>query len=112
MNSLLSIHIYRYNNLWVFDDPDVGLVKEPFISGIDTMISHYVNLLQLDECGFTVIFSTSPFPEYHTELQWDYHSMDGNWYRSVELDFSGWLCPAMYLYFNDAPDKLFIKFMP
>ena len=38
MNSLNLIIPYRYEGMWVFDDPRVGLDKEPFVAGADTMI--------------------------------------------------------------------------
>ncbi len=38
MNSICAIHPYKYEGLWVFDDPHVGLVKEPFVAGADTII--------------------------------------------------------------------------
>ena len=34
----MSIYPYKFQGLWVFDDPAVGLHQEPFISGIDKMI--------------------------------------------------------------------------
>jgi hypothetical protein len=42
MNSLFVIAPYKYEGMWVFDDPAVGLSKEPFIAGIDTMIDKIV----------------------------------------------------------------------
>src|SRR5260370_25279546 len=38
VNALLPIAPYKYQGAWVFDDPAVGLSREPFIAGIDTMI--------------------------------------------------------------------------
>ena len=38
MNSLMVIVPYKHEGLWVFDDAAVGLSKEPFIAGIDTLI--------------------------------------------------------------------------
>ena len=37
-NALLVIQPYRSHGTWVFDDPAVGLVREPFVSGIPQMI--------------------------------------------------------------------------
>ena len=42
MNAIGVIVPYKYEGLWVFDDPAVGLVREPFVSGIDTMIDKLV----------------------------------------------------------------------
>jgi len=38
MNALLVITPYKYQSTCLFDDPAVGLLREPFIAGIDTMI--------------------------------------------------------------------------
>lgn len=41
-NSILIIAPYRYEGTWVFDDPNVGLVREPFVAGVPEMIDHLV----------------------------------------------------------------------
>ena len=33
--AVFTIFPYRHDSAWVFDDDRVGLVKEPFVSGID-----------------------------------------------------------------------------
>ena len=38
MNTLNVIVPYKWEGMWVFDDPRVGLSKEPFVSGADDMI--------------------------------------------------------------------------
>jgi hypothetical protein len=38
VNTLVAIYPYKYQGLWVFDDSRVGLVQEPFISGVDLII--------------------------------------------------------------------------
>ncbi len=38
MNVINVIEPYRHLDMWVFDDPRVGLAKEPFVGGADTMI--------------------------------------------------------------------------
>jgi hypothetical protein len=48
--------------MWVFDDARVGLVQEPFVSGADTWIDRVVADIPDAENGFTLIFSSSPFP--------------------------------------------------
>ncbi len=42
MNSLMVIAPYKYEGMWVFDDSAVGLYREPFVAGIDTMIDRLV----------------------------------------------------------------------
>ena len=36
--------------------------------------------------------------------------MDGNWYYSADLDAEGWLCPALFKYFDEAPEKIYAQF--
>jgi hypothetical protein len=35
-NSIIVIKPYKWEGLWVFDDANVRLVKEPFVGGADT----------------------------------------------------------------------------
>ena len=63
MNAINVIAPYKWHGMWVFDDPRVGLVQEPFIAGADTMIDRVVADIPDAEHGFTLIFSTTPFPD-------------------------------------------------
>ena len=62
MNSLFVIAPYKYEGMWVFDDPAVGLSKEPFIAGIDMMIDKVVVDIPNADKGFRAIFGAGPFP--------------------------------------------------
>jgi hypothetical protein len=42
MNSVMAIHPYKANGLWVFDDTAVGLRQEPFVAGADAIIERMV----------------------------------------------------------------------
>src|SRR6266567_1232369 len=70
MNSLFVIAPYKYEGMWVFDDPAVGLSKEPFIAGIDTMIDKVVASIPDADKGFRAIFSAAQFPRgrFQTEM--------------------------------------------
>jgi hypothetical protein len=78
-----AIHVivpYRHASTWVFDDPRVGLSQEPFVSGIPEMIDTMVANIPNAEKGF-------------------------RWADNGE----GWLCPALFLYFPEAPTHLYAK---
>jgi hypothetical protein len=62
MNAISVIAPYKYEGMWVFDDDRVGLVKEPFVSGIDTMIDRMVADIPHAANGFLLLFSATPFP--------------------------------------------------
>src|SRR6266481_4123521 len=106
MNAINVIAPYRHHGVWVFDDPRVGLVQEPFVAGADTMIDRVVAELPDAEHGFTMIFSSTPFPGHQYRLDWRRAEGGGNWYYAAELDMEGWLCPALHRYFPEAPERI------
>ncbi|MGH7971928.1 MAG: DUF6717 family protein [Limisphaerales bacterium] len=36
----------------------------------------------------------------------------GNWYFSPEFKIEGWLCPALFKYFDQAPTEIYVKAEP
>jgi hypothetical protein len=112
MNALVVIAPYKYQGTWVFDDPAVGLSREPFIAGIDTMIDKAVADIPNAEKGFRAIFSASPFPGANWKLEWRREESDGNWYYSDRFKMEGWLCPALLKYFATAPREIYVKIEP
>jgi len=107
MNAIGLIVPYKYEGMWVFDDPAVGLVREPFVSGIDVMIDKLVASIPEAEKGFRLLFSGSPFPGYTVKLEWRREEYGGNWYYSPQFEMEGWLCPALFKYFESAPRELY-----
>lgn len=108
-NSIMILQPYRDGGTWVFDDPRTGLVREPFVSGIPEMIDHLVNDIPDADKGFRMLFSAQPFPGYMMKVTWRRAERGGNWYYSEELDMEGWLCPALFKYFNEAPNEIYVK---
>ena len=106
MNTLIAIHPYKSKGMWVFDDPEVGLRQEPFVSGADAIIDRLVKEIPNAELGFTLVFSAQPFPGYQVEFEWRREEFSGNWYYSSALDTEGWLCPALFKDFDSAPKKI------
>ena len=103
--------------MWVFDDERVGLDKEPFVAGADTMIDTALEMkgIQNADDGFLLIFSEHPFPDAALEISWDREESGGNTYLGrfeqdgEETVLEGWLCPALNLYYPEAPDKLHVQ---
>nr|WP_286004655.1 DUF6717 family protein [Geitlerinema calcuttense] len=109
---MMVIYPYRFEGTWVFDDDRFGLIREPFVSGMPQMIEQLVRDVPSAERGFRLLFSARPFPDYQAELTWLRPEYDGNWYRWSERDLEGWLCPALFHYFNDTPIKIYCKAEP
>jgi hypothetical protein len=108
-NTIVVIYPYRYENTWVFDDDRVGLISEPFVCGVPEMIDSLVKDISKAEFGFKLIFSKAPFPGYQAELVWLKEEGGGHWYRWEEQNLEGWLCPALFHYFSEAPQKIYCQ---
>jgi hypothetical protein len=110
-NQISIIAPYWVDNLgaWVFDDPIVGLVQEPFVSGIPEMIDFLVKDIPNARSGFRLLFSAAPFPGFQRKLVWRREEMGGNVYGTDDPPMEGWLCPALFRYFDKAPPELYVK---
>ena len=111
-NAMMVIHPYRHEGMWVFDDDRVGLVREPFVFGIPEMIDAFAAEIPNAQSGFRLLFSAQPFPGFQEELVWVRGEYEGNWYRSPKLGAEGWLCPALFKYFDAAPQTIYVRLEP
>jgi hypothetical protein len=117
-NSLFVIQPYWHAGTWVFDDERVGLVREPFVAGVPEMIDRLVELAGITDArsGFRLLFSAAPFPGYAARFQKVRGDLGGTWYRTTRDRAApaaeGWLCPALFKYFDDAPEQLYAKAEP
>ena len=109
MNSLFAIAPYKFQGFWVFDDPNVGLRQEPFVSGADTIIDVLTEKIPDAANGFKLVFSVQPFPGFTARFEWRRSEMGGNWYAWPERGMEGWLCPALFKYFDTAPKEIYVK---
>jgi hypothetical protein len=105
----MVIFPYKHNQTWVFDDERMGLVQEPFVSGVPEMIEVLIRGIDNVDEGFKLLFSASPFPGYQAELTWLKEEYNGNWYAWNQNNMEGWLCPALFKYFNQPPEKIYCQ---
>ena len=124
-----TMTIYPYllaGDCWVFDDERTGLKEEAFVLGMSEMISRFVQAKSIPGAakGFALTFAAEPF-DHDVELAWlspdevaeEFNCSlsqlpgEGNWYRGMVADreMIGWLCPALFCYFDEAPKKIFVK---
>lgn len=108
-NAMQVLKPYKYEGTWVFDDEGTGLVREPFVLGIDEMIDRLVAGIENAEDGFRLLFSPAKFPGHHAILEWRREEDGGNWYFSPTYEMEGWLCPALFHYFEEAPREIFVR---
>ncbi len=128
----MAMTIFPYllgNTCWVFDDERTGLKEEAFVLGMTEMISRLVKAKSIANAsqGFALTFGGEPF-DHDAELTWlsptemaDEFSCslsqlpdNGNWYRGLVFgeEMVGWLCPALFCYFEQAPAKIYAKAEP
>jgi hypothetical protein len=128
----MTMTIYPYlleDTCWVFDDERAGLKEEAFVLGMTEMISRLVEAKSVPNAakGFAMTFAAEPF-DHDVELTWvqpeDVAKLSGNaftaqpgvgnWYRGTVSDqeMIGWLCPALFRYFEEAPKRIFVKADP
>jgi hypothetical protein len=111
-NSIFVIKPYRWNGMWVFDDPAVGLAREPFVAGVPAMIERATAGIPNAEEGFLAVFSAGYFPDATVVLDWVREEGGGHVYRWAETGLEGWLCPALFRYFEQAPARLYVQVRP
>ncbi len=118
MNSLLVTHPYKQRGIWMFDGARVGLEREPFVAGADVILDLMVEGIPDAEKGVTICFSATLFPGYQHEFEWRREGAPpegwsgGNWYYSKEYELEGWLCPALFKYFERLPERLYVQVKP
>lgn len=110
MNTIMVIHPYRENGIWMFDDEATGLEKEPFIEGVPEIIEEATAHIPNATGGFSLFFSSDPFPGHQVKLKWLRSEYGGNWYAVNGKE--GWLCPALFHYFDDAPQMIYCRAQP
>lgn len=108
-NSIFVIKPYKWETMWVFDDPAVDLVKEPFVGGADTILDVATAHIPNADKGFVAVFSAGYFPDAQIVLDWVREEGGGNVYRWADRKMEGWLCPALLKYFLEAPKKLYVQ---
>ena len=111
-NAIMVVAPYWYNGTWVFDDPAVGLRREPFVAGVPEMIDVLVKDVDNARGGFRLLFSAKPFPGHQKKLTWVRGGSEGNYYKLNDPPMEGWICPAMFKYYKTPPETLYVKAEP
>ena len=127
-----NMTIYPYlldGACWVFDDERHGLKEEAFVLGLSEIIARVVAEKPVAEAARVFSLTFGPDATDHdVQLHWippaeaaaarsyalDWLPHAGNWYRGsiYGQDMVGWLCPALFLYFPEAPRTIYAKAEP
>ena len=112
-NCIMVVKPYKREGMWVFDDDQTGLVREPFVAGVPEilealLVQQGIPVAEADK-GFRLIFSAIPFPGHQLSARRVGEEGGGNWYEESVSKARGWLCPALFRYFDTAPDDLYVR---
>lgn len=111
-NQIKVIQPYWAKGTWVFDDAATGLEAEPFVQGIPEMIDRLVADIPDARKGFRLTFSKDPFPGHELAVERGEARAGGYWYRDPATGRNGWLCPALFKYFHEAPERIYVQAEP
>jgi len=115
MNQINVIRPYLSGSSWVFDDPSRGLRGEALVAGMPEIIGAACAAFGVvnPDKGFTVVFSKDAFPDEQFALDWVAGDRTGNTYQlkleGMETPLLGWLCPALFKYFEEAPKQIHVQ---
>ena len=111
MNEIMVIRPRYRQGCWTFSDSGTDLIDEPFVGAVNNMIDHLTRNIADARNGFRMTFSANPFPGWQEKLTWlraDENNA-GNWYWSDAIQAEGWLCPALFRYFDKAPAEIYVQ---
>lgn len=111
-NQIQMIVPYKDHGQWMFDDATTGLHRELFISGADTLMDVMTMHIPGAGDGFKLIFSHEWFPDHDHQFERMHAEGGGVWYKHKRSALHGWLCPAMFLYFEKAPAEIYVQCKP
>lgn len=108
-NAVFVIQPYRVGKIWCFDEPALGVFKEPFVGAINDMIDDMLERVGLpDGEPFTALFSASPLPAADMELTLTKSEGKSGAYYTDGEDREGWLCPCLFRFFSKAPENIYV----
>jgi len=113
-NAIFTLTFYRHEGQWVFDDPGRDIQVEPLVCGADDVFDVLSGRDQdpaINRC--TVNFSATPIPGHKVHARFQKPEYGGSVYTTTDLmgtePFEFWLCPALFAYFDRAPEDLYVQ---
>lgn len=104
-NQINVIYPYRTKGGWSFDDEEVELQGEPFVEGVPELIDSVVGKVN----NFTAFISKDLIPDFTLVLHKVLNVKEEGWYKVDTQENPVWLCPATLKYFENYPEKIYVK---
>lgn len=103
--AIFVIEPYPWGGGWVFDDPARDLWREPLRMGMERILDRASGAGRPEARDrFRLTFSARPFPGATERLVRTGGVLGGVWYTAG--DAAGWLCPALFRYFDREPEEI------
>ena len=115
MNAVFTITPRRMKKspLWIFDDPQRGLMSEPFLEDASDVLSEIAKKVNAKN-EMVIAFSATEIPNFTAKAtrsgSGQMADQAGCFYNFGEKRF--WLCPAVAKYFQNPPETIFVKAFP
>jgi hypothetical protein len=107
----MTLTIYKDNGVWMFDDPEKGIEREPFVDGstelIDFILKEF-NLFQGSHRGIDLKFSLHQEEDDMVKVN-KIKDMGDDWASYEYKNMTGSLCPVTLQYFAKHPDHFYVK---
>lgn len=103
-NTIHSLYVYKWNNIYVFDKEEWQTEREAFVSGS----TEYLEMISGNKESFVLLFSDRFFPESHV-VELLESDENGSYYWSEELQHKLWLCSYLFLFYMSAPKKIYLQ---
>ena len=108
---MTTLTLYKTNGVWMFDDLDKGIEKEPFVDGFTELIDFLLkefNLFQGSHRGIDINFSLFQEEEDMVKIE-KIKDLGDDWASYKYKDMVGSLCPVTLQYFGKHPDFFYVK---
>jgi hypothetical protein len=109
MNSRFSITPYKFQGFWLFDDPSVGIQREPLTGGADHFLDFLTEGIPNATRGCRLEFSNESFPGHTAHFTRSRPQYGGYSYSWAERGLEGWFGPAFLKHFESVPADLYVK---
>ena len=112
-NSIFVIFPYHENGVWMFNDEARGILREPFLGNINSILSLLSSEIKNAQKGFALYFSDRFFPGVTARFIKIRDEFGGASYRSEQFNLEGYLCPCLHKFYPGiAPSQLFAVAKP
>ena len=105
----MNLTVYMYGGNWVFDEPNI-CEREPFVQGSTNIISKVAidkGIKNVESRLLNITFDKEPLPKFDCKMEWIKTENNGNWYKCLEKNMIGWLCPMLLYYFKTPPKEIY-----